>query len=204
MKDLSLSLAVFLSLLCSDIFATDTTPCQWDSKTGAIFNLQPLKVEGNTLLSYQLTDGDIPCTPEVETSYVYSWNFCADITKASLTPACMKSGVISGVAHQSFYYGDQIGQFGCKIIGTYDQNKDDSISYKLLDQQDPSLGLSITYPKGDLCSTTSTSLNTKVYQITTIEIQCANVKASLVSANSPRPCENHITMKSYYGCPTVR
>ena len=70
-----------------------------------------------------------------------------------------------------------------------------------MDQQDPSLGLSITYQKGDVCSTTTLD-KTKVYQMTTIEVQCANVKASLVSANSPHSCENHITMKSYHGCPT--
>lgn len=169
---------------------------------GASFNLQPLTAVSSTQLSYQLTDGDIPCTPEIEPSYVYSWNFCADVTTSSLTPACSKSGITSGVVLQSYYYGDQPGKYGCYVIGTYDKSKDDS-SFKLLDQQDPSFGVSITYTKGELCSAASNSPNTKVYRSATIEVQCANVKSVIVSANEPHLCEYHLIMKSYYGCPKV-
>jgi hypothetical protein len=45
---------------------------------GATFNLEDLVRHGD-MPSYMVTDGDIPCTPEVEQNYTYLFNICNQV-----------------------------------------------------------------------------------------------------------------------------
>jgi hypothetical protein len=64
-------MTVWVPSLAQDI------PCLWKSLTNTNFDLRGLTVVGDRAPSYFIKDGDIPCTPEVEPSYNFVWNFCA-------------------------------------------------------------------------------------------------------------------------------
>lgn len=65
----------------------------------------------------------------------------------------------------------------------------------MLDSRDPSKGVSVSYPSGEKCS--SGALRT-----TTLDVQCANTKSTILSAQEPHVCQYHFVMQSYHGCPT--
>ena len=87
-----------------------------------------------------------------------------------------------------FYYTD------CHVVGRYNAQNDD-LSYAMLDSRDPTKGVSISYPSGEKCS--SGALRT-----TTLDVQCANTKSNILSAQEPNVCQYHFVMQSYHGCPT--
>lgn len=86
----------------------------------------------------------------------------------------------------------------CNILGHYDPNKNE-LEFRLLDVNDPSKGVSITYPKGESCGGEYPNLQRSA----TIDVECSNVEYLISSANEPQKCAYHISMKSYYGCPSV-
>jgi len=172
--------------------STSDVPCLW-SQAGATFDLRALSVNQQSAKSYYILDGDIPCTPETEPSFSYVWNLCAPVTSASLPGACSNMGK-QGVALQYL----QLDSFAdCYIIGRYDATRDD-LHYKLMDPADPTKGVSIVYPTGERCDPKDPK---GLMRSTTIDVQCANSKTMVLSANSPAPCQYHLSMKSYYGCP---
>ncbi|NDC42862.1 MAG: hypothetical protein EBZ77_15145, partial [Chitinophagia bacterium] len=59
-------------------------------------------------------------------------------------------------------------------------------------------GISMVYPTGERCDPKDPK---GVMRSTTIDVQCANTKTLVLSANSPGACQYHLSMKSYYGCP---
>jgi hypothetical protein len=154
--------------------------------------LQPLTVK-NPSTSFYINDGDIPCTPEEEPAFSYAWNFCADVTAVSVDKFC-SSKKKSGVALQ---WLDMTNDGDCYVIGNYDPKQDD-LYYSLLDSQDPTKGISMKYPDGDVCEKEG-----GVQRSATLDVVCDNVKSAIVSASEPSVCDYHLTMRSYYGCPTV-
>jgi len=88
--------------------------------------------------------------------------------------------------------------YTCNILGHYDPKKNE-LEFRLLDVNDPSKGVSITYPKGESCGGEHPNLQRSA----TIDVECSNVEYLISSANEPQKCAYHISMKSYYGCPTV-
>lgn len=80
------------------------------------------------------------------------------------------------------------------MVGRYNAANDD-LSYAMLDSRDPTKGVSISYPSGEKCS--SGALRT-----TTLDVQCANTKSRILSAQEPHVCQYHFVMESYHGCPT--
>jgi hypothetical protein len=142
---------------------------------------------------YELKDGDIPCTPEKEPNYNYVFNFCGDVTEASF-PKAVCSDVQMGSAIQ--YIDRSDGYKECNVIGHYDPERDDTF-YALIDPQDPSKGVAITYLYGQKCPSGK-------LRSATINVECANVKFVEDSANEPSECAYTVTMRSMYGCPKVR
>ena len=138
-----------------------------------------------------IIDGDIPCTPETEPSFAYSFNYCANVHP--VPPACDKMGK-SGVALQYLDLGGS--EYDCYVIGKYDALKDD-LSYSLLDKNDPSKGVTMSYPFGERCELGG------VMRSARIDVECADVAHQIVSAQSTTHCSYNLVVKSYYGCPTV-
>ena len=81
------------------------------------------------------------------------------------------------------------------MIGQYDPSRDDTY-YRLLEETDPSKGVSVVYQFGDKCPNGN-------LRSTTIDVMCTNTKALIVSALEPDTCQYHMVMKSWYGCPQV-
>ncbi len=161
--------------------------------SGAHFDLRPLTYTSGTK-AYELIDGDIPCTPEIEPSFGYAWNFCGLVPPAAAPGPCKDMGKNGVVLQWASYEKD--GDF-CYILA-----RDDSslITYSLLDPQDPTKGVSIVYPKGEKCDIGSTS---KELRSAVVDVQCANVHSVAATVQEPATCNYHLTMQSYYGCPTV-
>eukprot|EP01041_Mallomonas_annulata_P013620 gene13620-28920_t len=157
---------------------------------GVNFDLRPL-TRFHEYDSYYIRDGDIPCTPEIEPSYSYLWNICADVT--NIPAVCSNQTKIGAVLQ---YLDGKDEEHLCHVIGKYENGNND-IKMLLLDETDPSKGVSLTYPSGEKCESNSgTSSRTA-----TIDIQCSNVRSTILSATEPSPCHFHLIMKSYFGCP---
>jgi hypothetical protein len=167
--------------------------CTWSSNVGGThFDLRPLMIDSKSNAQCpRIKDGDIPCTPEIEDSYEYVWNFCADVNRASLPPQCSAMGK-TGVALQ--YSQDKTESF-CHILAHYDDAVH-KIEYKLLDSKDPTKGVSMSYPPGEQCTTASG------VKSATVDVICSNTARKVVSAQEPDKCQYHMVMSSYYGCPT--
>lgn len=154
------------------------------------FDLRPLTIPANKE-SYWIVDGDIPCTPEEEPSYGYSWNFCANV--APIPEACDKMGKV-GVALQYIYINEK--EYDCYVIGKYDPSKDD-LSYSLMNAMNPSEGIRMTYPMGERCQLSGTMRSA------TIDVHCHDTDVEVVSAYATDQCSYHLSMRSYHGCPKV-
>lgn len=80
-----LSALVAASLL--HFSAAGTVACgNWDSNFGATFDIGALQRRGEEM-AYMVTDGDIPCTPEVEQNFTYLFNICGSVSGA-IPPSC--------------------------------------------------------------------------------------------------------------------
>lgn len=157
--------------------------------------MNPLTVRGSGDASYAIIDGDIPCTPEIEPSFGYLWNFCADVTKTSIPAPCSKYGKNGAVLQWAEFGPDDMY---CYIIGHFDSGSNE-LQYNLLNVADPTEGISLEYPAGEPCNAQRSS----VLRTATIDVHCSNVDAVILSAEEPSTCNYHLVMKSYRGCPTV-
>ena len=192
-----MSLLLLCLLLCSISLCIGEyidEPCKWSSKSGASFDLTALEYlsEPSSFKAYPYTiiDGDIPCTPETEPSYGYTFNFCESVPSEGTPNACKKLNK-AGVVLQ---WIDISGVSDCYVIGKYDSSQDD-IYYSLYDSNDPSKGVSLKYPQGEKC--TSGKVRTA-----TLDIECANIAMDITHADEETSCDYHVHMKSYHGCPT--
>jgi hypothetical protein len=163
--------------------------------SGSHFDLRPLTLAPNAESAYAIIDGDIPCTPETEPSFGYTWNFCSNVPAAAVPQACIDTGKTASVVFQHVKYSAT--SYYCYILGHFDPNFHE-LTYQLIDPKDPTKGVSIRYPNGDECSKSNSK-----HRSATIDVHCANVKSVIVSAQEPEICDYHMVMKSYYGCPTV-
>mmetsp|Transcript_16669 Transcript_16669/g.15034 ORF Transcript_16669/g.15034 Transcript_16669/m.15034 type:complete len:307 (+) Transcript_16669:16-936(+) len=182
---------LFILLQIALSFSADV-PCEWRAETGDNFDLRPMMREDPDS-SYTIIDGDIPCTPQIEPSFYYAWNFCGEVTAPTYPKPCQLEQK-TGVLIQSLYLSPTV--YFCKIIGRYDPTTDDSL-FHLIDDNDPSKGVSMHYGLGDRCNN-----DTEALRSTQVDVLCKNVESHIVSAQEPELCKYHIVMESYYGCPS--
>lgn len=165
--------------------AAKDTQCYWKSFAGATYDLRGMTI-GSKDKCYHIKAGDIECTPEEEPSYNYIFNLCAPTPSQCIPDAC-KSKEASAVMQ----YLDK----DCWIAGTYDTQHDDS-HYALLDANDPSVGVSMTYRSGEACKTGN------VQRTTTFDVYCDDVSPPYIEdATEPTHCQYHVILKSVHGCP---
>lgn len=84
----------------------------------------------------------------------------------------------------------------CYVIGKYDPANDD-LSYTLLDEKDPTKGISMQYASGERCKSVDR------LRSVSIDLMCSDVEMKIISAQEPSKCQYHMVVESYYGCPTV-
>lgn len=161
----------------------------------ATFDLRPLMKERG--LTYRITDGDIPCTPEVESAYTYEFKMCADMSASELPAACTAPAVaelVRGSSAVQYLEGEE-----CYPIGRYDPQVDD-LMYSLYDASDPSKGVSLKYLGYE-----NLRCHGGVVRSLTVDVICADRQGTstyvVETANEPEVCQYHATMESVWGCP---
>ena len=150
--------------------------------SGSSFDLSPLRVDDLQSRSYLMESAS-------GSEYSYIFNVCGPVTPVDLPRVC--SNVMGAVLQ--YKLGILAG--GCWVAGKFDAGKDQT--FALIDSKNPAKGISLTYANGGSCSN-------GVVRSTTLDVYCANTEASVKTAYEveARACAYHITMESYYGCPT--
>lgn len=151
--------------------------------SGSSFDLSPLRVDDLQSRSYVLESE----AGAGGSQYSYVFNVCGPVTPVDLPRVC--NGDMGAVLQ----YKLGILNGDCWVAGKYDSSKE----FKLIDSKTPSKGVSIEYSGGDSCQK-------GVVRSTTLDVYCANTEATVRTAyeEDSRACAYHITMESWYGCPT--
>jgi Glucosidase II beta subunit-like protein len=149
---------------------------------GNSFDLSPLRVDDLDSRSYTLDNSG-------GGEYSYVFNVCGPVTPVDLPRVC--SGTMGAVLQ----YKLGLLSSGCWIGGKFEV--DGEQTFKLIDEGNPAKGVSLKYANGGSCSN-------GVVRSTTLDVYCANTEASVKAAYEveSRACSYHITMESWYGCPT--
>lgn len=163
----------------------------YDSNMGATFDLQDVhRAPADPV--YSVIDGDLPCTTKVEANFTYLFNVCGTVStgipaKCKSLPDIQTASALQINTQGTFDTSDDY----CYAVGRY---SDSSAQIGLLDQQDPSKGIKLSY-YGDYCR------NNDQRQFN-IELMCAD-KLNPVPTHALEytHCVYTITMPSVYGCP---
>jgi hypothetical protein len=175
---------VFLSFVAYFVHTSSALQCTWDSLTGATFDLSSLVKS----TPYEITDGDIPCTPVVEKNYTYFFDICQDVPKPSnsMVAQCPKSGAALQV--------DPTNPSNCFVAGQLGSQ----LSWSLIDSAtpDPTKGVKLTYSSGEVCHTNNQA------RTTTLIFDCSNnAIPNPTTAYEVSHCQYQIHLSSFYGCP---
>lgn len=151
--------------------------------SGNTFDLSPLRVDDLQSRSYTLE------SDSNGGEYSYVFNVCGPVTPVDLPRVC--SGVMGAVLQ----YKLGLLNSGCWVAGKFSATGEQTFS--LIDSHNPAKGVSLQYATGGSCSN-------GVVRSTTLDVYCANTEASVKSAFEveSRACSYHVTMESWYGCPT--
>jgi len=164
----------------------------FDSNMGATFELTDL-YRAPDQPPYQVTDGDIPCTiDKVEKNYTYIFNVCGTIYSQIPTSCHLQQQPSAGAVQINRQGTVDESDDWCYVAGKYEES---STKLSLLNQEDPTKGLVLTY-YGTTCPSTQKQRQFK------IELQCADRLAAVpTSALEYESCVYTVTMPSVYGCP---
>lgn len=163
----------------------------YDSNMGATFDISDLHRIASEP-AYSVEDGNIPCSKVTEQNYTYLFNICGEVSGA-IPSECETIADISTAAALQINTKGTATQTDdwCYSVGQYDQA---SVQMSLLDDTDPTKGLSLVYG-GDYCQN-------GVQRKFNIEMICADkLNAVPTHALEYTSCSYTITMPSVYGCP---
>jgi hypothetical protein len=185
---------LLLSLLAFLAPVLASSDCSFDSNMGATFNLNQLARSGDEP-SYIVTDGDIPCTKEVEQNYTYLFNVCRDVS-GNIPAACSKRAAALQIDKRLTL--DDPNDDWCFVAGYYDPSVS---SLALIDSSDPTEGVKLTY-SGDNCKHDADGNPNPTPRKFHLEFECANTLNPVpVHAYEYAHCEYTVSIRSIYGCP---
>eukprot|EP00602_Paraphysomonas_sp_CaronLab_P006945 CAMPEP_0185024860 /NCGR_PEP_ID=MMETSP1103-20130426/8041_1 /TAXON_ID=36769 /ORGANISM="Paraphysomonas bandaiensis, Strain Caron Lab Isolate" /LENGTH=263 /DNA_ID=CAMNT_0027557931 /DNA_START=200 /DNA_END=991 /DNA_ORIENTATION=+ len=160
---------------------------------GATFDLTDL-VRTSDEPSYMVTDGDIPCTTDVvEQNFTYMFNICGTVAGGVPSACATLTGLSKAGALQidKNILSDPSDDY-CFLAGAYG---DQATTLGLLDQEDPTKGLALTY-YGAYCNSPAVQRRFR------IELICADKLNPIPThALEYEHCSYTVTMPSVYGCP---
>jgi len=163
--------------------------CTFDSGSGATFDLTPLQRLGSQP-SYEVIDGDLPCTAQMEKNYTYHFNVCNSVT-TNVPASCPH-------AEAALQVDDRAGTGECYVVGRYDAA---SPQWELVDVTDPSKGVRLTY-EGDNCPHDQNNQPVAFKRKFHIDFTCADGTANVPThALEKQYCEYTVEWPSVYGCP---
>ena len=104
---------------------------------GVTYDVSQLKMEG---FDYKIYGGDLPCTPEKEDNYTYTFNFCGPIHRPKqFDPSC---NIQDATVLQESING------ACRVAGRFNKQR-----FDLVDSNNPAAGVMVEYGGGDECHT---------------------------------------------------
>lgn len=188
LSSMILGLIGFISLF---LVTTGFDCLNFDSNMGATFDLSDLHRKPDQP-PYTVIDGDLPCTEKVEQNYTYIFNICGAVTGGVPVQCRNVVGASTAGALQINTRGTyDIYDDYCYRVGEY---SDSSTKLALLDQEDPTKGISLTY-YGDYCSG-------QVQRKFHLQLQCSDRMSPVPThALEYEHCVYTVTMPSIYGCP---
>lgn len=167
--------------------------CTYSHGTTATYDLSDLVRKGSQY-SYVVTDGDVPCTPEVEQNFTWVFNVCDSVTSSSVPASCQGSPA-------AVYQIDKHGTLAisdddlCYVAGNYDADS----SWSLYESGNPAGGVKLSYTNGDTCGSGASAVKRQ----TDIIFTCADRSSvNPTSAYEESHCHYTITVPTWYGCPT--
>jgi len=175
------------------LFASGFDCDKFDSNMGATYDLTEMHRTADEP-SYEVTDGDLPCTTNVvEQNFTYSFNVCGTVTGGVPRACATMDGLSKAGALQidKRVLSDANDDY-CFVAGQYNER---TTTVELLDQEDPTRGLALTY-LGTFCN------HPHVQRKFRIELSCADKLNPIPThALEYEHCSYTVTMPSVYGCP---
>lgn len=170
-----------LSILCLTGVVL-SQPCSYThEKTKSSFDLRPLAMGANSYYSVK----DVYDTEE--RNYTYVFNICNNANIPS--ESCGPTDAGDGPAPAFQVYDD--GR--CWRLGNSWQN----VKYALLDEDDPTQGVSLTYKKGDVCH-----LDKDIDREMTIKMKCSESWGMIPDSTVlEETCHYELMFETVYGCP---
>lgn len=153
---------------------------------GVTYDVSQLKMEG---FDYKIYGGDLPCTPEKEDNYTYTFNFCGPIHRPKqFDPSCNIQD--ASVLQESI-------DGACRVAGRFNKQR-----FDLIDANDPALGVMVEYGGGDVCHTRAGFARvTKIYAYCDPEGRSYS-KDVVDEPDGPKACEYEIKFHSSAACPS--
>jgi len=175
--------------------------CRYDTGKGATYDLTPL-----ASLTQDGSGQDIKDRIQTtQAGYTYTIGICNSVAPPS---ACMKSGksVVRPGGHLNgpspAWQTKGNNPDNCKYLG--DPDMPNHHKWALLDENDPGMGVSLTYTGGQHCTHTDSAGN-KLQRALTVNFKCsANNFESFEEQviDESDKCTYEITLESEYACPT--
>jgi len=157
----------------------------------ATFDLSALKTSLKS--SYRVRDFD----DGPERNYTYVFNVCGNAAVPEEEDRCVETESGSGPAPVFQIFND--GR--CWRLGKMQTLKAHNLKWALLDQQDPTKGVSMTYLNGDKCSFVREKKN--VTREFTIRFKCSDAYGRDPDARVEEDtCAYGIDFETIFGCPT--
>jgi hypothetical protein len=164
----------------------------FNSNMGANFDLTDL-IRAQDQPSYSVEDGDIPCTPYIEKNYTYIFNICSTVA-LGVPSACKTMGGLSTAAALQINKNIESDPSDdwCYAVGSY---SDATTKVSLIDQNDPTKGISVSYA-GDFCHSPPEQRSF------TVDLVCDDrLNPMPLHAYEVSHCKYRATIPSVYGCP---
>lgn len=144
--------------------------------------------------SYVITDGDVPCTTEVEQNFTWAFNVCGDVTLPPASCSDSAPAAMYQVTKTAASEADQI----CYVAGRYSK---DSEEWSLAVPSEPAMGVKLTY-YGDYCANDAAGEPNPTQRVTDLIFTCADkASATPSTAYEESHCHFSVTIPTWYGCP---
>lgn len=164
----------------------DTQPCNVTNitfpKVGASFDLSDLQRNVNYVVG------------SIEGKFLYYFNICANIDADDLGYACSHGATNPSLAFQIRY---DLEQAVCQSTGVT-MEAPQLLSQYLFNEDDPTLGVVLTYVNGDECKATGSKRRTKILVYCSSDAQFDTEDAVMEELNT---CEYTVRVDSILGCP---
>lgn len=155
------------------------------------------------------TGGDVPCTETQEKNYTYYVGICSSVPSSSLPQSvCSNSDIAKVEAANS--YAVQVTVDGtctgndchCHSAGIKQGSDGNSYMWSLVNDNDPTEGVALTYPSGEQCHIHSGETVAPDREMT-IRFLCSDTVAATPSrAEEISHCHYEVDIQSIHGCPT--